>query len=165
MAASFEKISGEVQEKLPSWCPADYARVALIAAGASNPQLEIALEAVVRGVSPQQAHAELARVDALLRRLMASPTSDPKYIAELRQYGGQLQIAVGASGILKRAVDGVIAQAKKARPLDPDATADHAMVAQAVRGASDPHPVEPPIDWGRLSPEEFNAEKRKLGFV
>jgi len=46
---------------------------------------------------------------------------------------------------------------------DADVTADVAMVAQAIRGASGPTPVEPPPNYARMSNPELREEMKKMG--
>jgi hypothetical protein len=160
---AFIEECGRIQEKLPDWVPDGFVQDTLRVMALDDPSLEVAFQA--RNVNPVAAHVEYDKAIARLAQLKLNPIANPQEIAAMEQQAYHWRIAIHAKQILASAEESVIKKARARPPIDPVATADRAMVAQAVRGASDPHPVEPQIDWGRLSPQEFDAEKRKLGFV
>jgi hypothetical protein len=118
----------------------------------------------------QQAAAEYQRLEATYRSVERTPNSPKRTQAlqELNRRGQEIWLQASADNIVRTAIRDVRGAARKEpKPIDEEATADRAAVAQAIResGSGKVPPAEPPIQWGRLSENEFrNLTREKFGF-
>jgi hypothetical protein len=96
--------------------------------------------------------------------LKTSPFANPQQIAQLEQWGRQLQVAVYSRQILAQAQDFIIKKANMRKPVDPDLTADHALIVQSVRSAGAKASVDPPPNLGKMSDRELREYTSQFGF-
>jgi len=153
--ADFGKFTADIQTELPEHLPTDYAETQLMAAAAKNPELAAAWE--LRNSDRRAVDLELSKVERALAQLQNNPAADRKKVAALMQYGYRLGLAYNSREILKRARADIVNRGREIRPIDPEATADYEMVAQAVRGAGGKVAAEPAPDLSKMS----DAELRK----
>jgi hypothetical protein len=150
-------LARQVSEIAPH-VPPDYIRVKLESL-AHNEEIRLAWE--TRGINPADAGRDLAYVQANLRQLQGDPNVDPKQVQELNRLAYQLNIACHSAAILRRVNNNILKEARALKPpLDPDASADRAAVAFAVREASSGDLPEPQVDLGKLSDVEFRKHLR-----
>ena len=161
--ADLDRLTGELQSRLPH-LPSDYAAAALKSMALDHPELVLAFDA--RHVDRRAMDQELRRVEQTLAQLQRNPNgADPQQVAQLRQYGWQLGVALNSREILRRAVREVEKRGQAFKPIDEQATADHDAVVWAVKGASGKTPVEPPPNLGGLSDKAFaRYTKENFGF-
>jgi hypothetical protein len=159
-----DRLTGQLQSKLPDHLPPDYAATALKSMALDHPELVIAFDA--RHVNRAAIDRELRQVEQTLSQLQRNPNgADPQQIAELTQYGRRLGCMLNSREILKRATRAVIKAAEGHRPIDPEATAEHDAVAAAVRGQSGKAQPEPPPNFGNMSDKELSKYTREhFGF-
>jgi hypothetical protein len=162
--ADLDRLSAEVQKRLPDNFPGDYATTALKSMAMDHPELVLAFDA--RHANRAAIDRELRQVEQTLSQLQRNPNgADPQQIAELTQYGRRLGCMLNSREILKRATRAVIKSAESHRPIDPDATAEHDAVAAAVRGSSGKASPEPPPNFGNMSDAELRRyTKQNYGF-
>jgi hypothetical protein len=162
--ADFGKLTGELQSKLPSNLPEDFARTQLIAMAAEKPELVLAFD--TRHLDRRAVAAEMTKVEQSLAWLQRNPNAaDPGYVAQLRQYQGQLNVALHGREILNRAMREIVSRGQAHRPIDAQATADHDAVAAAVRGSSAKASPEPPPNFGNMSDRQLREyTKTNFGF-
>lgn len=160
----FDKLTSELQGRLPPHLPDDYARTQLIAMSAEKPELVAAFD--YRNVNRQAVNQELTRVEQVLAQLQRNPNgADPQQIAQLTQYGFKLGVMLNSREILRRAVREVERRGRSFHQIDEIASADHAAVVFAMRGTSGKIQPEPPPNFGQMSDKEFNRWTRNnLGF-
>jgi hypothetical protein len=162
--ADFGKLTSEVQSRLPSHLPEDFAVTALKSMAVDRPELVLAFD--TRHVDRRAVAAELRQVEAALFWQQRNPSAaDPGYAAQLQQYRGQLNVALHGREILNRAVREVVQRGQAHRPIDPEATEMHDVVAAAVRGASGKASPEPPPNFGQMSDRQLREyTKTNFGF-
>jgi hypothetical protein len=159
--AAFKSFAADLQNQLPETVPPDFAETALKAAAMGNSDLVVAFD--LRNVDRRDADAELRKVEAALNQLARNPNADQNALAALRQYGYRLGLALNSAEILRRAKADIVARAKSFKPIDPDATADRAMVAAAVRDANHKIEPSPPPDLANMSAQDFRDYQKSLG--
>jgi hypothetical protein len=163
--AAFESFTADLQKQvveIAPHVPEDYVRAKLEAL-AHDPTVALAWD--LRNVDRREASIELQKAQVLLAPPPAGAT--PQQIAELQNYGARLQIAVNSHAILRKAIHGILNDARKIPPpVDHDVMAARAEIAQVMKHASGPIDAkEPPIEWGKLSANEGRrAVKEKYGF-
>src|SRR5262249_21751743 len=146
---AFDKYAAELQSKLPEYCTPDHARNALLAAAAQDPNLEAAWR--YRNLTNEDRRAaELAfrQLETLHAQILRAPPDPRKAstLAQIEQRAQQLQLAINSVPMLLRVTREIEKKAKDFRPIDPEASADKAMVAAAIRdgGSGKALPPEPP---------------------
>jgi hypothetical protein len=156
--ADLDRLTTELQGRLPSHLPGDYARSTLIAMAMEKPELVLAFD--YRGADRGAIDAELRKVQMHL-----STTTLQPYRAQLEQYAGHLNIALRSKEILRRAAFEIEKRGRAFKPVDSEATADHDAVAAAVKGAAGKAQPEPAPNFGKMSDKEFHRWTRNnLGF-
>jgi hypothetical protein len=156
----FGKLTGEIQAKLPSNLPDDFAVTALKSMAVDRPELVLAFD--TRHVDRRAVAAELRQVEAALFWQQRNPSAaDPGYAAQLQQYRGQLNVALHSREILNRAVREVVQRGQAHRPIDETATADHDAIVFAMRGAGGKAPVEAPPNFANMSDRELKKYTRE----
>jgi hypothetical protein len=162
--ADLDRLTGEIQSKLPSHLDDNWARTNLIAMAMERPELVLAFDS--RHIDRRAVSAELQKVGFTLAQLQRNPSAaNPGYVAQLRQYQGQLNVALHGREILNRAVREVVQRGQAHRPIDEVATADHDAVAAAVRGSSAKASPEPPPNFGQMSDRQLREyTKTNFGF-
>jgi hypothetical protein len=160
----FNALAGDLQGKLPDFLPDDYAETHLKAAAAENPTLALAFD--YRNVDRNAVAVELRKVEIALSQLQRDPYADPQKVASLVQYGQRLTVAYNSAAILRQAERAVIKRAQAVRPpIDPDASADRALVAQSVRSAAGKVAPDPMPNLGQLTDKQFREWGRQnVGF-
>jgi hypothetical protein len=156
----FGALTSEVQSKLPSNLPDDFAVTALKSMAVDRPELVLAFD--TRHLDRRAVAAELRQVEAALFWQQRNPNAaDPGYAAQLQQYRGQLNVALHGREILNRAVREVVQRGQAHRPIDETATADHDAVVFAMRGAGGKAPVEAPPNFANMSDRELKKYTRE----
>jgi hypothetical protein len=154
----FDKLTSELQGRLPQHLPDDFARTQLLAMAVQNPDLVAAYD--YRHVDRKAVDTELRRVEQVFNQ-----TTDPAQRAALEQYGRRLGLALNAPEIIRRATREVVKRAEAHKLIDEQATADHDAVAAAVRGASGKAQPEPPPNFGNMSDKQLaRYTKEHFGF-
>jgi hypothetical protein len=166
---AFDKYSSELQAKLPEYLPDDYARTQMLSKATQDPNLIAAWDyRKLSDLDRRAADAEFKQLELLHAQITRDPRNDPRKgaaLAAIERRGQQLGLMMNAPEILRRAERDIIKRANDYRPIDPDATADRAMVAAAVRdGRGVVDLKEPAPDFASMTDAEFNAYKRKMGF-
>jgi hypothetical protein len=129
---------------------------------ATDPRLEIAFEASLH--DPAAVRNELARVTAGLARARLDPNATPQVIQALEQEVARWQVAADARKILLQAHAAIVKKANRPQ-VDPDMTADRALVTAAMKGANvGPVTADPPPQLGLMSDAEFRQFKAQFGF-
>jgi hypothetical protein len=165
LAQAFESHVAGIQQRCPDYVPDDYAKSELLAMSLSDPRLEVAFRAAAQGVSRPQIMAELDRVNGALQHAARNPTADPNVIPQLQRMAHELAIAFHANTILRQAEAAIIKKANSRPPIDPDLTADRALVAASMKGSSRPVEADPPPAFGQMGDAEFrNFTRRNYGF-
>src|SRR5262249_16675013 len=84
-------------------------------------------------------------------------TADPKQVAQLKEHGYRLQVAINSHAILRKATLDIFNEAKKLpKPIDTDATELRAEIASLMRGASAPVDLkDPPPRLAQMSAADF----------
>ena len=158
---AFDKYASDLQAQVAqvaAHVPPDYVRAKLEAL-AHDPEVRLAWD--TRHIDPQAANRDLAEVQFSLKQLQADPNADPKQVRELNKLAYQLNVAVHSHSILRRVNLNVLKEARSLPlPYDPEASADRAAVAFAVREASSGDLPEPQVDLGKLSDVEFRKHLR-----
>jgi hypothetical protein len=127
---------------------------------AHDPEIRLAWD--TRYINPQDAARDLAHVQFTLKQLQGDPNADPKQVQELNKLAYQLNIAAQSHSILRRVNLNILKEARLLPlPLDPDASADRAAVAFAVKEASSGDIPQPPIDFSTMTNPEFYEWCRK----
>jgi hypothetical protein len=162
--ADFNKLCAGVQAKLPDHLPGDYAETQLLAAAINNPTLQQAFD--YRNCDRRAVDRELRQVETALAHFQRHPgAAAPGQVEQLVQHSYRLGLALNSQQILKRAALEVLKRGRDHKPIDEQATADHAAVAAAVRGSSAKAQPEPPPNLSGLSDKEFARYTRQhFGF-
>jgi hypothetical protein len=162
--ADLDRLTGEIQAKLPSNLPQDFAVTALKSMAVDRPELVLAFD--TRHLDRRAVAAEKTKVEQSLAWLQRNPSAaDPGYAAQLQQYHGQLNVALHGREILNRAMREIVSRGQAHRPIDEVATADHDAVAAAVRGSSAKASPEPPPNFGNMSDKQLREyTKTNFGF-
>jgi hypothetical protein len=154
-----DRLSGELQSRLPSHLPPDYAAAALKSMAVDHPELVLAFD--YRGADPRAVAQELRQI----QMQMNHPATLPAQREMLQQHAQRLNIALHSKSILRRAMIEIRDRAESHRPIDEQATADHDAVAAAVRGRSGTAPAEPPPNFGAMSDADLRKYTREhFGF-
>lgn len=166
---AFAQFTDDLQGRLPDWCDPDHARNALLAMAAQNPALVASWE--VRNVPPSErakAPAQLQQLQHLYNQVMQNPSDDPRRQSTLdfiRRRAAYLEAVWNGPATLRHAVREIERKAHERVIIDKEATADRAMVAQAVRDSGRRLAPEPPIAWGQLDNHEYRREvKSRYGY-
>jgi hypothetical protein len=159
----FGKFASDIQRKMPSHVPPDYAELALTKLAANEPLLRLAWD--FRNSNPAALAAERDHVHALMIQIQINPNADQGQLAGLKDRAEQLSVAMNAREILAEARTKLLRDAKAVpKPIDDDLSRDHEMIVQAIRGAGGKVRAEPPPNYGAMSDQEFTAAKRQFGF-
>jgi len=160
-----------LQQQCGPHAPDDYARSQLLALAMERPELQVAWKyRDLTGAQRQAVEREFRQLEQKYRYAQTTPDSPEKAqaLAEMERRGQELAFVYGAQKMLNDARNEIRTRAGKLRPpIDEEATADRNAVAQAVResGSGRAVPPEPPIQWGRLTENEFrNLTREKFGF-
>jgi hypothetical protein len=163
LADEFGKYCSRGQARIPDNLPDDYYRSELLAMSTTDPRLEVAFEASL--YSPAAIRAELARVMVGLDHARMNPNATPEVIQALEQQVRQWQVADQARTILRQAESAIIRKATARANIDPDVTADRAMVTAAMKGSgAKMNGAEPPPNLGHMTDQEFRSYKAQFGF-
>jgi hypothetical protein len=156
--ADLDKLTAELQSRLPPHLPEDFAVTQLKSMAVDRPELVLAFD--YRSADRRAVDQELRRVEQVYNQ-----TTDPAQRAQLQQYGNRLGIALNSREILNRAVREVVKRGRAHHPIDEIATADHDAVAASVRGASGKAQPEPPPNLGQMSDKQLREYTRtNFGF-
>lgn len=157
----FERIANDIQVKLPSHLPPDYAKLKLMDVGKNDLAAQIAFDN--RYKSPMLLNAQLQQAQSLLVQAQMRGLSDR--VPQLQQQVEYLAIAVQSQQIIHDLKARVINEARAVKqPIDEDMTADLAMVAQAVKTAGAKMPAERAPYLGNMSDQELKNYTRQWGF-
>jgi hypothetical protein len=166
---AFDEYSAQLQSKLPEHLPPDYARNSLLSAAAQDPNLSAAWQ--YRGITEEQrrqADREFRDLERLHGQIQRAPDDGRKAsaLAQIENAGRQLGLMLNSKEILRRLERDIQHRAASFHPVDPDATADYAAVAAAVRDGGGKVSPEPPPNLGSLTDNELrNYTKKNFGFV
>jgi hypothetical protein len=160
----FNKHCDRGQQKIPDNLPSDYYRSELLAMSTADPRLEVAFEAQFHDPVAIRVALDQAKVELVRARI--NPQATPESIKGLEQQVWQLGVAANARVILLQAQSAIVKKANQRANIDPDLTADRAMVAAAVRGAGAKIDVaEPAPAFGYMSDAELkDYTRRNFGF-
>jgi hypothetical protein len=160
--AAFRSFAADLQEQLPEHLPPDYAETQLMAEAAKNPELVFAWGH--RDVDRRAVDAELRKVESALAQLERNPSGNQQKIAALYEYGYRLGLAFNSKEIICNLSRDIVKRGSAHKPIDPEATADRAAIAAAVRdGRGAIETKEPPPSLGKMSDDEFRKYKETLG--
>lgn len=161
--AAFSRFADELQKRMPDHVPSDYAEAWLRTAASKDQTLAIAWDA--RNTNPMAIQVEIDKCQRVMVALMSNPMADKSQLPALEQYWTKLQVAARSKEILSAARGACLEEARKAKPIDEEVTADIAGVVASLRsGANGKAPVEKAPWLGGMTDQQFAEYKRQFGF-